>query len=391
MHLLSRTKNKVKKLVARGTGRGQSASQTADWNTKFDTLLGQDSVNLYYWPAPSNPYQTLFYGAPTERFRAVAGTLEVALDDLGRGHGKHICFHLHWLSQLFAGGDTDDTRQTVETFLANLRAFRSAGGSFVWTVHNLTEHDRTESPFETQTRQTIADLAQAIFVHGDAAREAVAAFFPKAAAKLHVIPHGHYIGVYPDTIRPEAARKKLDLCAEDTVFLNLGFVRKYKGLSEFCRAADDLDRAVVAVAGFVNDNSRADIEAMFAEFSNARLFAGWVPDEDIQVYMNAADFVVLPYLASLTSGAALLALSFGVPVIAPAMGPFAELILDGKTGFVYDPSDPAALRAALAKACAASDAERAAMRVAAFQTASQMIWSTGRATLFRVLADNVAP
>lgn len=391
MHLLSHAKNKVKKLIGRDTGNGQTTPRTADWNTKFDTQLRQGPVKLYYWPAPSNPYQTLFYGASTDRFRAVAGTLEDALDGLRSKSGRHICFHLHWLSQLFAGADTDDTRRNVEKFLGNLRIFCSGGGTFIWTVHNLSEHDRTESPFETETRQAIADLAQAIFVHGDAARDAVAAFFPKAAAKLHIIPHGHYIGVYPDVIRPEAARRRLDLPSENTVFLNLGFVRKYKGLSALCEATEGLDHAVVAVAGFVNDNDRADLEALFAGFRQARLYAGWVPVETIQVYMNAADFVVLPYVASLTSGAALLAFSFGVPVVAPALGPFPELIRDGETGFLYDPDEPSALRATLARACATSDAERAAMRVAAYKTASQMTWSAGRATLFKVLVDNVAP
>ena len=387
MHLLSRVKNKLKKLIRGDAGY----KQTADWNTKFDTLLLHRPVSLHYWPAPSNPYQKLFYGASTDRFHATAGSLEEAIDALQSEHRRHICFHLHWLSQLFEGGDTEVTRQTVAAFLENLRAFCSGGGTFVWTMHNFQEHDRTESPFETEARQTIADLAQAVFVHGEAAKEAVAAHLPEAAAKLHIIPHGHYIGVYPDAIRPQTARTKLNLPPEDTVFLNLGFVRKYKGLSALCESAESLDRAVVTVAGFVNENDREDLETLFASFRQARLYAGWVPEEEIQVYMNAADFVVLPYVASLTSGAALLALSFGVPVIAPAIGPFPELIRNGKNGFTYNPSDPAALRAALARACKTSDAGRAAMRVTAYETASQMTWSAGRAALFQVLAENITP
>jgi len=54
--------------------------------------------------------------------------------------------------------------------------------------------------------------------------------------------------------------------------------------------------------------------------------------------MNACDVCVLPYRDSTTSGAAVLAFSFGKPVIAPAMGSFLELVADGR-GIAYDPAE----------------------------------------------------
>jgi glycosyltransferase involved in cell wall biosynthesis len=59
----------------------------------------------------------------------------------------------------------------------------------------------------------------------------------------------------------------------------------------------------------------------------------FIPDDDIQIYMNAADVVILPYTDILTSGAAILAMSFGKPVIAPAVKCITETI-DDKGGFV---------------------------------------------------------
>lgn len=49
-----------------------------------------------------------------------------------------------------------------------------------------------------------------------------------------------------------------------------------------------------------------------------------IPDDDIQTYMKAADIVVLPYRSVLTSGAALLAMSFGKPILASRKGCLAE-------------------------------------------------------------------
>jgi glycosyltransferase involved in cell wall biosynthesis len=54
--------------------------------------------------------------------------------------------------------------------------------------------------------------------------------------------------------------------------------------------------------------------------------------------MNAADVVVLPYRHVTTSGAALLAFSFGKPIIAPALPGFLELMHDNpELGLLYDP------------------------------------------------------
>jgi len=77
-----------------------------------------------------------------------------------------------------------------------------------------------------------------------------------------------------------------------------------------------------------------------------RLVPEFVPDEAIQLYMNACDVCVLPYKDVTTSGAAVLALSFGRPVIAPAIASFPELITP-ETGILYDPSQPNALVLAL--------------------------------------------
>ena len=61
----------------------------------------------------------------------------------------------------------------------------------------------------------------------------------------------------------------------------------------------------------------------------------FVDDDDVQAYMNASDVVVLPYKNVLTSGAALLALSFMKPVLAPPKGLIPEVV-DSSTGALFD-------------------------------------------------------
>ncbi len=67
--------------------------------------------------------------------------------------------------------------------------------------------------------------------------------------------------------------------------------------------------------------------------------------------MNAADAVVLPYRQITTSGAAMLAWSFGKPVISPALPAFLEPMAAAPfLGLLYDPADPRALAEALRQA-----------------------------------------
>lgn len=359
--------------------------QTADWNTKFGGALGYERVRLHYWPAYKNPYQTLFYGSDTSQFIARANPIEAALEDL-QAHPKHlVCFHLHWLNFLFR--DPETIKITVAEFLETLRRFCDAGGVLVWTVHNLTEHDREEDAFEVDLRQQIAQLSTAVFVHGPAAADTVCSALSVGVEKIRSISHGSYIGCYPDTVTPETARTTLQLDREDTVFLSLGWVRRYKGLEALCTALESCTDARLVIAGSIRPRDKADLEGLFADFRRTVFFEGWVADHEIQTYMNAADFVVLPYLASLTSGAALLALSFGVPIIAPRIGAFPEVIQDGKTGFLYDPEETEGLRGALDRARASTPEARAFMRVAAFDAASALTWSPARLALFQSLAS----
>jgi glycosyltransferase involved in cell wall biosynthesis len=55
----------------------------------------------------------------------------------------------------------------------------------------------------------------------------------------------------------------------------------------------------------------------------------------VQNYVAAADALVLPYTEILTSGSAMLGLSFGIPVIVPDIGGMADVITE-ECGLLYD-------------------------------------------------------
>ena len=56
----------------------------------------------------------------------------------------------------------------------------------------------------------------------------------------------------------------------------------------------------------------------------------------MQVFLRAADVAVYPYRHILTSGSLLLALSFGVPAVVPAVGMTRELMDGQEAGLLYE-------------------------------------------------------
>src|SRR5690606_35060226 len=94
--------------------------------------------------------------------------------------------------------------------------------------------------------------------------------------------------------------------------------------------------AKLVVAGKVSDEDSDRTVRKFLSNKNVRYFPGFVKNDDVQVYFNAADVSVLPYKNILTSGAALLSLSFDTPILAPRAGVLPELIKNCTEGFLYD-------------------------------------------------------
>ena len=204
----------------------------------------------------------------------------------------------------------------------------------------------------------LARAADAVICHCQAARSAVAEAYRLAAsdtARLHVIPHGSYIGAYPDHIDRATARARLGLPDDGRVLLFLGQLRRYKGVEELIASVRQMDapglRLVVAGRP-VDATIEADLRTAAEADPHITLHLRAIPDDELQVYLRACDAVVLPFRDVLTSGSAILAMSFGRGVIAPRLGCLPETLTDD-AAILYDPNTPNALREALTKALTA--------------------------------------
>jgi glycosyltransferase involved in cell wall biosynthesis len=331
-------------------------------------------------PAQSNPYGALLADAiSAQGIEVVAGRGPMRFPFLPLlaawlRAGRPGVLHLHWthryLRPQYGSRSLGRHRTALE-----LGLLRRAGVRIVWTIHNVGAHDGERSGEERLAHAAIAAASDAIICHCDAARTLAADTWELDAgirARMHVIPHGSYAGVYPDTFDRDGAREALGLAPDHVAFLFLGRIRPYKGVLELIETFRSLEdqRLRLVVAGQV-DGPGMDETLRRAGHGDGRIsiLPGLVPDDRMQVFLRGADALVLPYRDVLTSGSAVLGMTFGLPVIAPRIGCLPET-LDG-CSILYDPDRPDGLRAALEEA---SGADLQALGDRAAATAATLDW-----------------
>jgi len=311
----------------------------------------------------ANPYQRELADAlgvrgvtvtadPTRR-RRILPVLEAI-----RRHGRPHIVHVHWKEPYISGARTDVSRVRVIRTLAELRLVRAAGIGIVWTAHDLWRHDRPLEPLEATFTRSLVGLSGAVIAHCEAARSELVETLGLAArdaAKVRVIAQGHYRDSYDQGVTRGEARQRLGVPADAFVITFLGWVRPYKGVLELIEAFSELEepRARLLIAGrSETDVFAAEVERAAGSDPRITTRIDFLPDDELQVYLNAADVIAFPFRAIFTSASVLLAMSFGRAVIAPRRGCIAETV-DEEGAILYDPTDENGLRSALRRAMSA--------------------------------------
>jgi len=168
--------------------------------------------------------------------------------------------------------------------------------------------------------------------------------FPQA--KYRHVPHPVY-DIFGEVMDKKEARKRLNISAEK-VILFFGYVRAYKGLDLLFKAMpailDEMSLRLLVVGEFYQSEQDFRKQADDLGFSAIVQFhSKYVPTEEVSMYFSAAEVVVLPYKSATQSGIVQIAYHLNKPCIVTDVGGLAEVVVDGRTGFVVPPEDPAAL------------------------------------------------
>lgn len=292
---------------------------------------------------------------------------------LVRNHRRIDVIHLHFLQHHYAADDKRASAKLLIKFIAKMILAKLLRYRIVWTLHNLYPHEKLQPEYIGRLAYIfMAQFADAVIVHCEHARAALAREFHRRK-NVCTIFHPNYIGAYPNTISRKEARVKLHLFEHQRVILFLGAIRAYKGVDQLIQAFQRIpgEELVLVIAGKPwRTMSENQIQDMAHADGRIVLVPQFIPDTDLQTYYNAADAVVLPYTNVLSSGSALLAMSFRCPVIAPAVGCLTEVITS-ETGVLYDPSEMDSLYTALLHALSQ---DLRTMGENAYKRAAQFTW-----------------
>ena len=137
------------------------------------------------------------------------------------------------------------------------------------------------------------------------------------------------------------SRQHFGFTPGEQVLLVLGAIKPYKGLLELAHTIDEFTRehprkATLLIAGSAGEDAGTRELLDIADIHPAtHVLPERMLSEDVGLLFAAADVAVVPYKASLNSGALVLALSMGKPVLARSTAGSTHL-LQGGAGIVYD-------------------------------------------------------
>ncbi len=256
---------------------------------------------------------------------------------------KPRIFHILW----------NNTFQLFDRTLLMLY-FKLLGKKVFFTAHNVNagRRDLNDSLLNRLSLKIQYRLADHIFVHTEQMKAELCEEFGIQKEEVTVIPFGINNAVPQTELTPAEAKRRLGIQRAERTVLFFGAIRPYKGLEHLVAAFQriaDKDRGyrliVVGEAKKGSEQYLRDVqEAIERNSSRERVIQKiqFIPDDQTELYFKAADVLVLPYTLIYQSGVLFLAYSFGLPVIATAVGSFRDDIIQGETGY-------------LARSCAVED------------------------------------
>ena len=171
-------------------------------------------------------------------------------------------------------------------------------------------------------------------------------------------PHPLYDNFGQPVSREEGCRY-LGLDPACRYFLFFGLIRDYKGLDWLIEAfatflrentsdqGATFDwRLIVAGEFYSNGTKYLEQAKALGIFDHIVWKTEFVPDHEVRYYFAAADLVAQPYKSATQSGVTQIAYHFQKPMLVTRVGGLAEIVPDGRVGYVVDP-EPQSIAAAL--------------------------------------------
>lgn len=230
--------------------------------------------------------------------------------------------------------------------------FRLAASRYIYTVHNVLPHSRTNSKLFKHIYQWVYRFPNVLVVHTKLAREQLITDFSVPSNKIRLSSIGLNEEMPSSSIDFNDSRRRLGIRPDEKVILFFGKIDHYKGLDVLLSAYEMLPKAHfrLLIAGEFRDASCRKQILKQMEINRYReeiIFQEkFVPNEEVEVYFKAADVLCLPYRSITQSGLVFLAPRFGLPMVTSDVGSLREFV-EGGLGLIASSNDANGLAKAL--------------------------------------------
>ncbi|MBL1212794.1 MAG: hypothetical protein HND52_05470 [Ignavibacteriae bacterium] len=235
---------------------------------------------------------------------------------------RKAVLHYHWF-------EVQDIKSLAGIFwkLIWIILYKIIGGKIVWTVHNKYPHTVNFKSFNKTIRKFMASLADKLLVHCSAAIDIMTDVLNVRRDKFSIVEHPDFSAHIFDRAEAEKQFNQkygLGINSSDRIFLMFGQIASYKGILECAGIFSGLEKnKKLIIAGAAKKGNLeyfSKLKNICDNSENIILIDKIIPESEVPIFFNLADYVIFNYNQVLTSGGIILALNYNKKIIAPKIG-----------------------------------------------------------------------
>ena len=205
-------------------------------------------------------------------------------------------------------------------------------------IHDIKSFGRKDARFAK--RLIYNNLSKFVVVHNEFSKKELLKDIKLRKTRIHIIKHGGYIEYVNRRFSKEEARKILGFSNSNVYILFFGQIKKVKGLDLLIKAFAKVKRPGIKliIAGKPWKTDFSQYQRLIDEYKLGHYVikkVGYIDDKERDLLFHACDICVIPYRIIFQSGVLLMAMSYGMAVIASDLEPNREIIKSGVNGLLF--------------------------------------------------------
>ncbi|MEP1930272.1 MAG: glycosyltransferase, partial [Roseibium sp.] len=275
-------------------------------------------------------------------------------------------YWIHWEDRQFGQPqENQELADELKLVEQGLLALKRKGVRLVWTVHNFLPHNSARDMAAIDAgRKMLVPMMDVVHVHTPHAKQVMSEAYKISEDQLCVVSHPSYLGQL-EAQDITLARRDVLPKQDRRAFIHIGKVQENRG-GQFLWAglktlAKHTDAWKIDIAGKVSRSERRGLR-WIRKMGNVNMPDRFLPDDEFRDMVAAAHVCVAPFERVFSSGSIMMALTFGLPVVAPDLPAIRDHLPKPLHRFLYSPGNKRAFMLAMRGFVLMEDAELLELR-----------------------------